>query len=382
MTIREVETPARPVPRPLDLGLLWGAFIRSLPIALLIGVLAGGATYFIQDGEPPVYEVTSTVSLGVLSDADIPDWIVARAEPVYLSMAQDRETVEQVSAVTGVPDPVISAESGAVQGVILISAEASDVAQARSLVDETVMTLIRRSARMHETAMFAASTQSEQLTAPLRAQIAARQLEDPLADISDLEWEIQLIAREIETSIPEVVPPVQVSQTDNDGEPVRPQPLNTALVGGMAAGLIALLPLIWWNFSNPRKVGRMWLRGLRNRYGVDTETASFADSISPLAEARAVQTLSTSGTVLLLGQMGSLSELEGSGRIYQADWFDPWWREVPPNEVGLAIVTVEKRSKKLRDIEKLVAHLTGMGIPTMVAFNNKEENNGSHSNRS
>ncbi len=126
----------------------------------------------------------------------------------------------------------------------------------------------------------------------------------------------------------------------------------------------------------------MWLRSLRNRYGVDTEAASFARSISPLAEARAVQSLSTGGMVLLLGQSGSLVELEGSGRVHQGDWFDPWWREVPPNEVGLAIVTVEKRSKKLRDIEKLVAHLTGMGIPTMVAFNNKEQNNGSHSNRS
>lgn len=373
MTVRDIECQARPIPRPLDLGLLWGALIRSLPIALLIGVLAGGTAFLIADREPVVYEVTSTVSLGVLSDANIPDWIVERAEPVYLSMAQDRETIDQVSAVTGVQNPVISAEAAAVQGVILITAEGKDVVQARALADETVTTLIRRSARMHETAMFAASSQSEELTAPLRAEMAGRQLVDPLADVSDLDWEIQLIAQEIESSIPEVIPPVQVSQTDNDGDPVRPQPLQTAVVVGMAIALIVLLLLALWNFNHPRKVWRMWLRGLRNRYGVEIESAPFKDSISPLAEARAAQILASSGTVLLLGKIGSLEKLVSTGQIHRANWLDPWWREIPPKDIGLAIVTLGRRDKKLHDVEESVAHLTGTGVPTMVVFNKVDE---------
>lgn len=366
------------VPAPLDLGMLWVAFLRALPFALFLGLVAGAVTTVAMDRREPVYEVTSTVSLGVLSDSDIPQWIIERAEPVYLSIAQDRETVEHVSTVTGIPDPRISATAGSVQGIIQITAEGADVAQARSIVDETVTALIRRSARMHETAMFAASSQSEELTAPLRRQIVERRAADPGAPIDDLEWQIELISREIATLVPEIVPPVQVSQTDNGGEPVRPQPLQTGLVAGMATALLVVLPLTWWNFRRPRRVGRMWLRGLHNRYGVDTESAPFDDGLSPLAEARAAEVLAAGNTVLLLGRTGSLEHLTDgeSGHVHEAAWLDPWWREHPPNDVGLAVVTVSRRTRQLREVEQAVDHLTATGIPTMVALNRVTRSSG------
>lgn len=371
MTHRETIVPALRVPAPLDLGMLWVAFLRALPLALVLGLAAGAATTVALDRRAPVYEVTSTVSLGVLSDADMPQWVIERAEPVYLAIAQDREMVEHVSAVTGVPDPRIRARAGSVQGVIQITAEGADVTQARTIADETVTALIRRSARMHETAMFAASSQSEELTAPLRRQILDRRAADPAAPVDDLEWQIELISREISALVPEVVPPVQVSQSDNGGEPVRPQPLQTGLVAGMAVALLAALPLTWRNFRHPRRPGRMWLRGLRNRYGVETESAPFNDGLSPLAEARAAQALAAGDTVLLLGHTGSLDHLAGreNAHVHEAAWLDPWWQSHPPNEVGLAVVTVSRRTKELRDIEQAVDHLTATGVPTLVALN-------------
>lgn len=365
------DTGNRAVPASLDLGMLWVAFLRALPIALVLGLLIGGATALVLDRRDSVYEVTATVSLGVLSDGDMPQWVIERAEPVYLSIAQDRETVNQVSTATGVEDPQISASASSVGGVIRITGEGSDVEQAGAVVDEVVSILVGRSARMHETAMFTSSRQAEELTAPLRRQIADRRAEEPAADVSDLEWQIEMISRDMTERVPEVIPPVEVSRTDNGGEPVQPRPLQTGLVVGMAAALLAAIPLTWRRFRHQKRVGRMWLRGLRHRYGVETESAPFNGGLSPLAEARAAETLAAGDAVLHLGRAGSLAHLESasSGRVHEVAWQDRWWREHPPTDIGLAVVAVTKRSKQLRDVEDAVAHLSATGIPTIVALN-------------
>lgn len=77
--------------------------------------------------------------------------------------------------------------------------------------------------------------------------------------------------------------------------------------------------------------------------------------------------------MLLLGKIGSLEKLVSTGQIHRANWLDPWWREIPPKDIGLAIVTLGRRDKKLHDVEESVAHLTGTGVPTMVVFNKVDE---------
>lgn len=373
-----VNQPAAPVPHtpgPLDLGLVAAAFLRSVPIALAVGVVAGGAIGGVLTQLDPVYEVTTDVGLGAVSNPDLNPESVAQLVPLYLSIAEDTETAAAVEQATGVRDPEISATDTSVAGVIQVSTTGSSTEQARQLADAAVAALQERSGRLHADSVSTLTEQAADQTTALREQIEQRRAADRDADVSDLEWQIELINQDLNEQLPESMLPVQLSRSGGE-DPVWPRPLATGVVVGLIAFLVAAIPLTWWRMRRHHRADRFWLRGVAHRFGVPREFGAADRGLTPLAESRAAAVLAAGDEVLLLGRVdpGEAFAAYAPERIHQAGWRDHWWRDLDPTRIGLGVVVIDHRDNRADQAATAVQRLVDSGIPAYVVVRSGKRN--------
>ncbi|WP_027004443.1 hypothetical protein [Corynebacterium halotolerans] len=357
-----------PVPTPLDLGLIASAFLRSIPAALVIAVVAGGISAGVLSQTDPVYEVNTQVSLGSPADTSLDPQTLETLGPLYSSIANDEATKDIVRQRTGLDDPALTTSTTSVPGMIEVSARAGSVGEARNVAAAVVESMSRRSDYLYSESTQSLAEDVERRTAAIREQIDNRREEDEDADVSDLEGQIDMILQDTRDERMQHVQPIVLSQSDNDGEPVWPRLWQTSLVVGLLVFLLAQIPLTVWKLRRHRRADALWLRLIGHRYGVDRESALADGGLTPLAEARVSTALAEGGDVLILGDVdtGGIFDAYDAERLHRAGWLDPWWREVSPPDLQLGVVVIDKGDRRANLADTAVERLMESGVPAFV----------------
>ncbi|QGU05707.1 hypothetical protein CETAM_12380 [Corynebacterium comes] len=380
------QVPASPTaPAPLDLGLIFAAFLRSIPVALVIALAAAGITFLVLSRMDPVYEVKTEVSLGAPADASLDPETRARLGSLYALIANDPATRDLVKDETGLDDPWVTATETAVPGVIEVATRAGSVGQARAAAESVIGSMILRSDAFSSQSARVRAEDAERRIVALQEQIDARRAEDPAAAVADLEDQIGLIRQENREFRPQQVQPFVLSQSDNDGDQVWPRVWSTTLVVAMLVFLLAQIPLTIWRLRRHRRADGLWLRMIGRRFEVDRELSAAGGGLTPLAEARTAAVLAHGGNVLVLGESdaGETFHSHGPGHLHQASWSASWWRELPPSDVQLGVVVVDKGERRANLASTAVERLVKSGVPTFVVVRSgkKRESSGGIENR-
>lgn len=366
-------TPAAPA--PLDLGLIASAFLRSLPVALTIAVIAAGVTLVVLSQTDPVYEVKTRVAVGSPTAPGLDAETQERLGTLYSSIATDETTRDLLEEETSQTDPSVLAGETAVPGVIEVRTRAGSVDEARSMAETVLKSMTLRSTFFYSESARIRMEEAERRTTLLQEQIDTRRAANPEADVTDLENEIRLISEETGGIQPYQVQPLVVSQSDNDGARVWPQMWATSLVVAMLAFLLAQVPLIIWRLRRPRRADDLWLRMMGRTFGVEGESAAVGGGLTPLAEARAAAVLAGGGNVLVLGDSadGEKFRTEKPNRLHHASWLASWWRELPPSDIQLGVVVIDERDRRVSRAGTAVERLVKSGVPTFLVIRSGEK---------
>ncbi|QGU08523.1 hypothetical protein COCCU_13120 [Corynebacterium occultum] len=365
-----------PVPAPLNLGLIFTAFRRALPAALLAALLTGGITAAALTQVPEEYEVSTQLSLGHPGDIESDPEILANLVPLFSQMISDNQTREAVQETTGVAEPKLSSAETSVAGVVTLNTRGESETQAKAIADAVVASLQTRGTQIYNDSIAALETETNRQTEALREQINQRRAADPEADVSELETAILIALEESRAAGIQNIQPMVLSQSDNAGQAVWPLPLATSLVAALLALLLVDFALGIWFLRRRSRADSLWLRSLGQRLGADTELAHGGNGLTPKAEARAAAALSRGKEVLILGdvELGDAFHAYEEDRIHTVSWRDRWWREVSPAALGLGIVVIEQGDKQARHASIAADRLTESGVPTYVALRSKKRN--------
>lgn len=355
-------------PAPLDLGLIASAFLRSIPAALVIAVIAAGISVGFLSQTDSVYEVRTEVSVGSPTDTGLDLENLERLGSLYSWIAVDETTRDLVREETAQSDPSLTAAGTDVSGVIEVFTRAESVEEARTMAGAVIESMTLRSDYFYSESARTRMEGEERRITPIQEQIATRRVADPAAEVTDLEAEIELIRQQARDIQPHQVQPMVLSQSDNDGEQIWPRVWSTSLVFAMLAFLLAQVPLVLWRLRRPRRADDLWLRTMGRSFDVEGESAAAGGGLTPLAEARTAAALADGGNVLVLGESdtGERFNTEGSGRLHHASWLSTWWRALPPSDIHLGVVVIDEGDKRVNMAGTAVERLVKSGIPTFL----------------
>lgn len=357
-----------PVPAPLNLGLVFAAFRRALPAALLAALLAGGITAAVLNQVPEEYEVSTQLSLGYPGDTQIDPETQSNLVPLFTQMISDNQTREAVAAATGVGDPELSTTETSVAGVVTLNTRGESDAQAKAVADAVVESLKTRNTQIYNDSITALEAERNRATGAIQEQIDQRRAADPEADVADLESVIVTTLEESRAAGIQNIQPMVLSQSDNAGQAVWPLPLATSLAAGLLVFLLVDLILGIWFLRRRSRADSLWLRSLGHRLGADTELAPGDEGLTPNAEARAAAVLSRGEAVLILGDVDTADTFHAyaEDQVHTTSWQNHWWREISPAQLGVGIVVINRGDKRAPQATTAVERLNESGVPTYV----------------
>lgn len=367
-------------PRPpvVDLRLVFGALLRSLPLALAVGVLAGALVAFGYSTALPVYTVQTTVTVGTAAraerDAATMD-AVAAGMSEFVTDARARELIEERSGepvLLGGRRPSLEVTTSRVPGFLtVVTRSTSGSEEASRMGTAVVYAMNTRAEELREEFLAPVVESMDEEISTLREQIAARRQTNRDADTSDLARLIQDARSRVDTLRASYPTASIIAQDVGSGQPTWPTPLRTGAVVGIAVTLVLAAVLGFVQLRRGRRTDRIWGRSVGHRYGavVDVGTAP-PDRLPPVTEAAVSAVLSAGGTAVVLGEADSIDPpLDGRSdgyRLLVAGHEAPWWREIPASDVDLGVVIVDGGSLEGRVAETALAAFTEAGVPTRV----------------
>lgn len=373
-------------PPVFDLGLLMSSFLKSLPVAIVVGIAFGLVAGVITSTFRDEYMATTTVNVATPGRAErdaATMEALAAGMSEYVTDERARFFIEE-----GVGEPVtlyglrpsVQATTSKIPGLLEITTRShSGPLAAATMGDLAVEAMNLRSIESREEVLEPVVEAAQEEIDRLNEQIDARRRIDRTADTSDLLaliYEARAGAEELRTAYPVAT---IVAQTGGTG-PSWPKPLSTGFVAGISAAVIAVLVLGLWRLRRGRRTDSIWARSIGHRHGaaVDVDTAS-PDTLPPLTEAAVSAVLSAGGTVVVLGQTEPIEvptrQGADEGRLVIVAYDEPWWRDVPVVDVDLGVVVVDERSANGRSAEAGLASFSEVGVPARVAVRAPEKTN-------
>ncbi|WP_163375832.1 hypothetical protein [Dietzia sp. Alg238-R159] len=371
-------------PPAVDLRLLFGAYLRSLPVALVVGAIVGIIVAFSYSRATPVYSVETTVTVGTAARAErdaVAMDAVAAGMSEFVTDERAKEIIEDRSGepvVLAGRRPTVEVSTATVPGLLKVVTRSESGSDAAARMGTAVVEAMNtRAGELREQFLAPVVDSADEEIADLEDQIAARRQSDRNADTSDLARLIQE-ARSRTDTLRATYPTANVIGQDvGSGNPSWPTPLRSGAVAGIVVTLAAAAVLGAVRLRRGRRTDKTWAQSVGHRYGsvVDVDAAP-PTGLPALTEAAVSAVLSSGGSAVLLGDVDPIvpppDDRSEEHRLLVASHGEPWWREVAASAVDLGVVVVDHGSRNGRAAEKALAALVEVGVPTRVVVRKSE----------
>lgn len=359
--------------RVLDPALFGRAFLRGMPVAVALGVIAAAIAVVALPQVTPIYSAKTVVRVAAPGKAvaELPGVEAPGSE--YAAFIDDDAFLAAVSRQVGetvgrggvMPDIEISTTN--VPGVLeIITRSGTGSEKAAEIGDVAVRKMNEKGDEVRGEFLGPIEGVIQRRIDDLSARIAEVRGADPLADVQGLlalVYDAEKYRGELRARYPRME---VIARSGDAGGSRWPAPLATGAVVGTTVFLVAGVVLSVMGLRRRRRVDPLWARVVAGRYGAETEIdVAPAGELPALADAAVATTLSRDLSVVILGgPVGDLvPEPVGEARVFRADLADPWWRRIPPSQVGRGLVVVDVGAEVGAAAEAAIRGFTETGVP-------------------